>query len=175
MSASLKYAIEVACRIPAQTYLAFEPIGKFHMLSREKGHLSGSRPAAAEDSPLPGEPRPGTCCRKPPSTRAPSVPATRNPVSTRAKRILRGCPSRFSEAPNEARLRGVESGEIQTTGGRGGNPRVTISQVGNAYHKCLLAYETALGRTLYLACPATALRHLFCCLLEPRADNPNGR
>src|SRR2546430_5612719 len=47
MTASLKYAINVACRIPAQTYLAFEPIGKFQMLSREKGHRSGSRPEAA--------------------------------------------------------------------------------------------------------------------------------
>src|SRR5216117_3556366 len=51
MSASLKYAIEVACRIPPQTYLAFEPIGKFQMLSREKGHRSGSRPEAAGSSP----------------------------------------------------------------------------------------------------------------------------
>src|SRR5438309_9486720 len=112
MSASLKYAIDVACRIPAQTYLAFEPIGKFQMLSREKGHLSGSRPAAAEDSPLPGGPRPGTCCRKPPSTRAPSGPATRNPASTRAKIIDRGRCTRLCERPDEGRLPEVGSGVI---------------------------------------------------------------
>src|SRR5436189_6099192 len=47
MSASLKYAIEVAWWMPAQTYRAFEPIGRFQMLSREKGHRSGSRPEAA--------------------------------------------------------------------------------------------------------------------------------
>src|SRR5437016_5822303 len=33
--------------MPAQTYRAFEPIGRFQMLSREKGHRSGSRPEAA--------------------------------------------------------------------------------------------------------------------------------
>ena len=126
MSASLKYAIEVAWRMPAQTYRAFDPIGRFQMLSREKGHLSGSRPAAAEDRPLPGELGPRTCWSRPPSTRAASVPATRIPVSTRAKRILRGRPSRFSEALDAGRLREIESGEIQTTDGRGGNFRVTI-------------------------------------------------
>src|SRR5437762_14054211 len=47
----------------------------------------------------------------------------------------------------EGRLREFESGGIQTTGGRGGNLGVTISQVGNAYHKWLLDCETALFST----------------------------
>src|SRR5437762_11654465 len=74
---------------------------------------------------------------------------------------------------NEARLREFESGGIQTTGGRGGNPRVTISQVGNAYHKWLLDCDTALFFTPDFGCPATVVRHLFCGLLEPHVVNPN--
>src|SRR5437879_8075363 len=76
---------------------------------------------------------------------------------------------------NEGRLREFESGGIQTTGGRGGNPRVTISQVGNAYHKWLLDCETALFSIPYFGCPATVVRHLFCGLLEPHVVNPTGR
>src|SRR5437762_4810577 len=75
---------------------------------------------------------------------------------------------------NEARLREFESGGIQTTGGRGGNPRVTISQVGNAYHKWLLDCETALFSTHDFGCPATCVRHLFCGLLESGVATSSG-
>src|SRR5437870_8004235 len=101
------------------TYTAFAPIGRFQMLSREKGQRVATRPVADAEA----EEVVGGLRTKGPSLRIANEPATRIPVR-RSARTRKGLPLRFDATSSARRMRVArECGMRVTVGGWVVTPR----------------------------------------------------